>query len=49
MPRTVKEIQLEMTKVQTAKKAAVRKVVRCDDRMTELEEELEKVREEEDE
>lgn len=47
MPRTVKEIQLEMTKVQAAKRAAVRKVVRCDDRMTELEEELEKAREEE--
>ncbi len=36
-----------MAKVQTAKRAAERKVIRCDDRMTVLEEELEKVREQE--
>ncbi len=45
MQRAVKEIQLEITKVQIAKRAAQRKLIRCGDRLTELEEELEKVRE----
>lgn len=43
--RTAEEIREEITKVRNARKAAIRKIERCNDRLDELDIELDKAKE----